>query len=473
MNKKLKKVLAILLALLSVVPMTGCFAFHTEARQILPMETEYVPRYSFDFIGGDDVMPIMGYFGPYGKPFSYNGNKLPDMFSDEMFQLYADTGINMISHNDNDYATYPSVVKQLLEQGEKYNIGIQVYDTRILDEAGAQMSLESLDALLNEYANYPAYCGNYIIDEPGQESYLLATLNGTTIADAAPIFQKFNELDVYGYGNLLPIISGKEDKYQAYIDEYIESCNPPYLQYDMYPFEGSATGHGFVERYFQNMSMIKASADANNIPFWGFVQIGSQYNDAGAHFDTNGYYPTKGQTYWNVGTLLAFGAKGINYFTLVQPYWFAYAQSEPFDFQRNGLIGAWGNKTRWYYYAQDINKQIAAVDEVLMNSVNKGIIATSNQIRSDLGQCQFLMDGTSWRELKNVTGEALIGCFNYQGKTALYVVNYDVEYAQKIQLEFLDEYKVTVIQDAERTTYTADEVELVLSAGNGALIVFE
>lgn len=472
MNRKAKNVFAILLAMLSLLQLVGCGTFEAEAQQVLPMEVEEVASYSFDFIGGDDVMPIMGYFGPYGKPFSYNGNKLPDMFSDEMFQLYADTGINMISHNDNDYAEYPSVVKKLLEQGEKYNIGIQVYDTRILDEAGAEMSIETMDALLNEYANYPAYCGNYIIDEPGQESYLLATLNGTTIADVAPIFQKMNELGFYGYGNLLGIISGKEDKYQAYIDEYIQSCNPPYLQYDMYPFD-SDSGHGQVERYFQNLSMIKASAEANNIPFWGFIQIGSQYNDAGAYFDTNGYYPSKGQTYWNVGTLLAFGAKGINYFTLIQPYWFAYAQSEPFDFQRNGLIGAWGNKTRWYYYAQDINKQIAAVDEVLMNSVSKGVIATSDAVRSDLGECQFVLDGTSWRELKDVSGEALIGCFNYQGKTALYVVNYDVEYAQKIKLDFLDEYNVTVIQNAERSPHTADKLELVLSAGNGALIVFE
>lgn len=472
MNKKVKKVLAILLVILSLLQLMGCSRSDKKANELPPMEAEEAASYSFDFIGGDDVMPIMGYFGPHGGPYSYNGNKLPDLFSDEMFQLYADVGINMISHNDNDYDVYPSVVKRLLEQGEKYNIGIQVYDKRLTGKDGAQLSLEAIDAILNEYANYPAYCGNYIIDEPGQEGYRLDTLNGTSIADVAPIFQKFNELGFYGYGNLLPLLSDQTDKYQAYIDEYMETCNPPYLQYDMYPFQNE-TDYGNVGRYFKNLTTIKASAEAHNVPFWGFVQIGSQYNDAGNHFDTDGYYPTKGQTYWNVGMLLAFGAKGIHYFTLIQPHWFAYAKTEPFDFQRNGLIGAWGNKTRWYYYAQDINKQITAVDEVLMNSVSKGVIATSEKIRSDIGECQFVLDGTSWRELKNVSGEALIGCFNYQGKTALYVVNYDIEYAQKIQLEFLDEYTVTVIQDAERTSQTANNLELVLSAGNGALIVFE
>ena len=36
-----------------------------------------------------------------------------------------------------------------------------------------------------------------------------------------------------------------------------------------------------------------------------------------------------------------------------------------------------GNKNQWYYYAQNINKHIAAIDEVLMKSVHKGIVLSS------------------------------------------------------------------------------------------------
>ena len=86
---------------------------------------------------------------------------------------------------------------------------------------------------------------------------------------------------------------------------------------------------------------------------------------------------------------------------------------------------------------------------------------------------EYLMEGTSWRELKGASGEALIGCFNYQGKTALYVVNYDMEYAQKINLDFVKNCNVTVIQDAKESNISGNNLELTLSAGNSALVVFE
>lgn len=67
----------------------------------------------------------------------------------------------------------------------------------------------------------------------------------------------------------------------------------------------------------------------------------------------------------------------------------------------------------------------------------------------------------------------MVGCFNYQGKTALYVVNYDMEYAQNIQLRFLDAYKFSVVQNAQKSYYNGSEMELTMQAGEGVLIVFE
>ena len=171
---------------------------------------------------------------------------------------------------------------------------------------------------------------------------------------------------------------------------------------------------------------------------------------------------------------LVFGAKGIEYFPLIQPHYYAFAESTEFDFERNGIFGAWGNKTQWYYYAQDINKQIAAVDEVLMNSVNKGVIASGKQAVSDTSYAETaIMEGTSWRELESIDGDALVGCFNYQGKTALYVLNYSYEYAQKINLNFNGNYKFTVVQNGETSHYKGNDITLDMFAGDGALVVFE
>ena len=83
------------------------------------------------------------------------------------------------------------------------------------------------------------------------------------------------------------------------------------------------------------------------------------------------------------------------------------------------------------------------------------------------------IEGNSWRELASITGDAIVGCFNYQGKTALYVVNYDTEYAQKIPLTFQDTYNIKVVQDAKESYVKADQLTLDMKAGDGVLLVFE
>lgn len=55
----------------------------------------------------------------------------------------------------------------------------------------------------------------------------------------------------------------------------------------------------------------------------------------------------------------------------------------------------------------------------------------------------------------------------------MYVVNFDYEYAQKINLTFRDKYKVKVVQGAEESYLETGKVTLDLGAGEGALLVFE
>ena len=52
-------------------------------------------------------------------------------------------------------------------------------------------------------------------------------------------------------------------------------------------------------------------------------------------------------------------------------------------------------------------------------------------------------------------------------------MNYDMEYAQKINLDFVKKCNVTVIQDAKESNVSGKNLELTLSAGNSALVVFE
>ena len=183
------------------------------------------------------------------------------------------------------------------------------------------------------------------------------------------------------------------------------------------------------------------------------------------------YFPNEEQFNWNVNTSLAFGAQGIQYFPLLQPYQFTITKDG--DYECNGIIGAMGNKTQWYYYAQTINQHIKAIDEVLMNSTHKGVIASGEQANKDLEFTTCVIESGSFNELQSVSGDALVGCFNYQGKTALYVVNHSFEYAQEVKLTFDRVQNLQLIQKAKKADANASELTLNMAAGEGILIVIQ
>lgn len=475
-NKFWKRAVSMFLVVALATPMFGCADKEAEetAVTIEPMEIEEVAKYSFDVIGGSDVMPIFGFYGPVPGEISWDANSLPDYYTDEYFKMFKEVGVNIIGPSMMNYDSVPQYNIKALDLCEKWGLGMLVKDGRILSN---DVTVQEVDAYINDYANHPAFAGVYMIDEPGAV-YFRDHENGTNIDEFKTISKNINELGYFFYGNLLGMqgnttyTESDVEAYQRYVREWVDTCDPKAIFYDRYIF-GNNNGLDMAETYFKTMETVRSVAEESNRPFWVFVEAGNQWNDKTSRFDSNGYYPSQGEFYWNLGTLLAFGAKGVLYFPLLQPSYYAYAESELFDFQRNGLIGAWGNKTRWYHYAKAMNAQIAAVDEVLMNSVNKGVIASGKDAKEDLSDCKYLMEGTSFRELAGVSGDAMIGCFNYEGKTALYVVNYDTEYAQKIKLDFAGKYNVTVTQDAETKHVSGSSLELTLAAGNSALVVFE
>ena len=464
-HKKTKYILCFLLIGTIVAALCGC---NSEKVTFAPMEAEKVNTFTFASTGGADVMQIAVYYGPMDSTYSYSGEKQPNFITDEWFEIIADSGVNLISHSYTDYASQPQNVIKMLQLGEKYGLGVCVYDSSISNSTS--ISLEQMSECMSEYSNYPAFSGLYVVDEPQWIDYHLG--DGTrTIDRYAPILSNLAELGVYGYANALPDYGNyKSENYAAYLDYFIESCSLPYLSYDSYVWDEGRT----KDNYFYNLSVVRERAMAHSIPFWTFIQAGSQWNDDQSRFDSETpYYPNEKQFQWNVNVNLAYGAQGIEYFTIFQPNYFAWAESKPFDFQRNGMIGAWGNLNEWYYYAQTVNKQIAAVDNVLMHAKNKGVIVTGTQAKKDNALSTCIIDGESWRELVRVDGDAMIGCFNYQGRTALYVVNYDYEYAQNITLDFNDKYNVTVTYDAEESHVHTNQLTLTMDAGHGALVTFD
>lgn len=476
---------------------------------------------TFEFLG-EDVMPIGGYYGPYSK----------NTINDNYFSLIDDAGINLLLYSSLDYNGGSTTYKNYLQYGEEYGIGILMNDSNVLGYKGSsEIDAAALEQRIAEYSNYPAFCGMYLTDEP-RNDYYRPSSEKDQISDLGALAKTLQyDLDLTCYMNMLPAsnLANTKQSYEQYVQEYIDTLAPKYLSWDKYPFESKDD----LSVYFYNMNLMRANADKYDIPFWAVIQAGAQFNDEKEYFTSViPYYPNQNQFQWNVNTCLAFGAQGIQYFPLLQPNHFAYALDaetgeQCMDYDRNGIIGADGNPNQWHQYAKTMNRHIAEIDEVLMNSVGQGLLlnATAGGTRAEkpntpfnkktYSVTNFLTDFSyendieesekyilstgvdnqwkvknnlftvsessenvpaTWREVSDINGNAMIGCFNYNGKTALYVVNYSMEEknsTDEIKIELDANYDIQVIQNATTSTYNSQTIPLQMTPGEGVLIVID
>ena len=461
----------------------------------LSPEADMVAELSDMILTADLVMPIMATNGPMVHGYTSLNSSVPENFlTDYYFQMIADAGINTISVNENDYASTGHEqwgIKTGLELSEKFGLGYYLTDSQVIGSSNynTEVDAEALATRIQEYSHYKSFRGLVGVDEPNSDDYQLDYDVQKRVSGYGNLMTALRTLNVDDITCLYPCYDDTlMDGYKKYVNEYCEVFRPNLLRYDNYPFERD--GMNSLDLYFWNMSVIRQNAKNNNIPFGVTVQAGGQWiEDTDKYVETvTPLYPNEGQFKWNVNTCLAFGTKAISYFTLLQPYHFSNALdaegNKYQDFRRSGLIGMDGIKNQWYDYAKDCNEQIAAIDSVLMASESKGVIATGNAstdmelITSDNSVSDCVLSTGAYKELKEVDGDALIGYFDYQGKTALYVVNYKMDIEQTITLHFNNESyeidRITIVEDAVKSYVEQNNVEtleLNMEAGEGILLV--
>ena len=162
------------------------------------MEQEKSRAIAIPFIGGKDVMPIAGYFGPYPHDYEH----LPQYFTEEIMKLIADAGINLMVYSAADYANEPELVEKNLVNGERFGVGIFVTDKPVMECTTADEARERIA----KYADRKAFCGMYVVDEPTATYY--CDSDGSRLLSKFETISKIiqTELDMIGYINLLPFV---------------------------------------------------------------------------------------------------------------------------------------------------------------------------------------------------------------------------------------------------------------------------
>lgn len=467
MKKRAIAILCLLTMAISMVA-SGC-----QGKVVAYKRGTPVPYYKNTWRGIDeDVFFISGYIGPQAT-YAANGYQLPSLLTDEVYAMLAECGINNITEQRMDIES--EVGAQALSLAAKYGITYLMRCTSVINAeskdpngiycATTEEITAKLEGILNKYENLS---GIYVSDEPPSSCY-------PRLADVVKSIEAARETlgasDFQGYINAYPNIGWRQlsndtDETMTWT-KYLSSLAETgidYLMFDMYPYTNVP---GEVSAgWLNSLGTINKIAKEYQLPWYGYIQCGG----GRPSFTASHRVVNEGEMNYNVGSMLAFGCKGLSYYTLV-----AIPEGAPLGEEyvnNDSILNKYGTKTPFFYYAKKINAQLQAMAPVILNAAHEGVIL-DNQDSPNVYTGDDLLE--SYRCLKGYSGDgALIGCLDYEGTVALVVVNNSIENNHAvITLEFDENYAYEVTQRAQKFDLSGKEISLHLEVGEFALVVVQ
>jgi hypothetical protein len=212
------------------------------------------------------------------------------------------------------------------------------YDWAAVDEIKARNNVANL---LAQVGNHPAVFGYYLRDEPTAAWFSGLEKVASPIRELAP--------GKWPYINLFPDYADNSQlgttNYGEYLERFIATCHPKIVSYDNYSLmdDGSLRGN-----YWSNLEAVHDACKRHGIEFWNIVL-------AVAHF--NYREPTAADLRFEAYTTLAYGGRGIAYFTYFAP---------PVGNYRGAAIDQFGNETPTWHNLQNVNLQIQKLGPILL-----------------------------------------------------------------------------------------------------------
>jgi hypothetical protein len=253
-------------------------------------------------------------------------------------------------------------------------------------------------------SQYPALAGLCLRDEPHKTYFPI-------LGYARGVLQGLDSkqlpwVNLFGYTQD-PNLTGVST-YEEYLRLYLDQVTPPFLSFDFYPLVSTTA---ISARYFENWALIRKYSLNAGIPSWGFIQS-VDFSWTNSSFLPR-RRPNEAELFWQVNVALAYGAKGLQYFT----YW-TPNDSDSTTFGE-ALVTETGRLTPLYGYAKNVNNYLRVVGKVLLPLKTESVVhAQEDPLPS--GTTAFSPDGY----VNSVSGSPVIlGSFsNPAVKTERYVL---------------------------------------------------
>lgn len=177
------------------------------------------------------------------------------------------------------------------------------------------------------YKGHPSYAGINLYDEP-------TPAESQNVARAYPLYREIAP-DRLPYVNLARGISANPTR----LAQFIELVDPPLISFDHYPLFTDSID----QTYFADWASVRQAGLTYGLPTWIYINTVQHLNYRS---------PTTAEMLWEINVSLAYGCKGIQYFT----YWTPEgARGIGFADGPGALIGLDGKRTERYDGAKSIN----------------------------------------------------------------------------------------------------------------------
>ncbi len=271
----------------------------------------------------------------------------------EQLARIADAGFSVVTPScgaDGSAATN----RKLLDAARAAGLKVLVRDSRMpLSLTPGSGSAAALKSIVADYRKHPALLGYSITDEPGADRFdglgqVVAELRRLDPDHVAYInlFPNYASNDLNGNPSQLQALN-----YDLYAQQFVSRVHPDVVSYDHYPFLMDKDR----PEYFDNLTSIRKAALAPDppLPFWQIVQAIKHgpyraLNEAEMRFQAM-------QT-------LAYGGKGLSYFTYWQP-------DDPSFKWSDGIVNLDGAPGPLYEPVKRVNRDVRAIERWIYTAV--------------------------------------------------------------------------------------------------------
>jgi hypothetical protein len=260
--------------------------------------------------------------------------------------------------------------------------------------------------------DHPAALGFFLRDEPNAAMMPGLGRVAALVKEALP--------NRWPYVNLFPTYAttqqlGSAD-YETHVRRFLRDVHPSFLSWDNY----SLINGEMLDRFYTNMEIIRRLALEAGIPFWNCI-LGN------SHF----FYmePSDATLHLQVYSTLAYGGRGIQYYTYVTPGDGNY---------RLGALDPFGHRTPTWDMLRRVNLEIHALAPWLDRLTSTGVFHSD-----PVPEGAQPMSGSRWVEQvivttadKSVAARYLLGEFKGEdGRPYLMLVNRDLSHSLNFSIK--------------------------------------